>query len=177
MNKLSSIFLVVIITSRMVLIKCQSGLPKDGSAPSNSSHSGGGGDCEGVNYYSEWKDQIPIRSCHYTTHTHPRQEERYARKSNETQLFEWLGLFNILYDMDFVEVGGMCSVKLHQEWLTGEKPQDLREFSFTRVWYKRLCNFFSFLECIPQDEYRQRRFSKGTGKLILYLLFDRYNKP
>lgn len=76
--------------------------------------------------------------------------------------FHNLALFNIRYDLDFQEAGDPCSVRLQQEWLlpgTGGEgnnsvPVPLSQYSFNRIWYKRLCNFFSYLECIPREEVR-----------------------
>lgn len=118
--------------------------------------------CDEITTDSPWEAQNAIHPCHYTTHTHPRQQPRKNRTEMEMKEFHNLALFNIRYDLDFQEAGDPCSVRLQQEWLlagTGGEgnntgPVPLSQYSFDRIWYKRLCNFFSYLECIPREEVR-----------------------
>ncbi|ODM94863.1 hypothetical protein Ocin01_11816 [Orchesella cincta] len=123
--------------------------------------------CSDITKDSNWEDQILIRSCHYITHDHPRQQYRprwgpsKADRLNKAK-FKHLALFNIRHDLDFQEAGDRCSVRLQNEFmhLGGEagqppSPISLEVMSFNRVWYKRLCSFFSYLECIPSNQVRQ----------------------
>ncbi|CAL8072329.1 unnamed protein product [Orchesella dallaii] len=145
-------------------------------------------DCTLVTKDAAWVDQNRIRPCHYTTHNHPRQQAR-KKWSPETikndeadaNMFKHLALFNIKHDLDFQEAGDDCSVDLHQEFMfqgapaeegkePSKEPVDIEVMSFNRVWYKRLCSFFSYLECIPKNEVRKKQKYSSDGKImILYI--------
>ncbi|CAL8072327.1 unnamed protein product [Orchesella dallaii] len=150
-------------------------LPKERELPKEPDLLPDNVDCSFVTRNSAWEDQSRIRSCHLTTHDHPRQQARKSWSSdpaydeNDKADFKHLAIFNIKHDLDFQEVGEPCSVDIQSQFMLQENeegiigPVQIDLMSFNRVWYKRLCSFFSFLECVPNHQLRKKRKHSSDG--------------